>query len=88
MYFAKLAIGQSPTWNCNQQAKDLFCIAQWLMDELIALKCPDEDRRDVQDFFNRKARAETDLYEVAARAMNSFLTGKIERFRRRSYART
>lgn len=87
-YFAKLAIGQPPNWKCDQRGKELFCIAQWLMDELIESKCPDEDRRDVQDFFNRKARAETDLYELAARAMNSMLEGKIERFRRRSYVRT
>jgi hypothetical protein len=53
------------------------------MDELIALNCPDEDRRDVQNYFNRKARAENDLYEVAARAMNTFIEGKIERVRRR-----
>lgn len=82
-YYAKLAIGQPPNWNCNQHGKELFCLAQWLMDELITLNCPDEDRRDVQNYFNRKARAEDDLYEVAARAMNTFLEGKIERVRRR-----
>lgn len=82
-YFAKLAFNQPPTWKCDQRAAELFCIAQWLMDELMESKCPDEDRRDVQDFFNRKARAENDLYELAARAMNSFVEGNIERYRRR-----
>ncbi len=82
-YFAKLAVGQPPNWKCDQRAAELFCIAQWLMDELITSNCPDEDRRDVQDFFNRKSRAENDLYEVAARAMNSFVEGNIERYRRR-----
>src|SRR5512135_453577 len=83
VYFAKLAIGQPTNWKCDTRTAENFCLSQWLMDELMEAKCPDEDRRDVQDFFNRKARAENDLYEVAARAMNSFVEGKIERYRRR-----
>lgn len=82
-YFAKLAVGQAPNWKCDTRTAENFCLTQWLMDELISINAPDEDRRDVQDFFNRKARAEDDLYELAARGMNSFLEGKIERFRRR-----
>jgi hypothetical protein len=53
------------------------------MDELFLLKCTSVDRRDSQDFFNRKARAENDLFELAALAMNNLLEGKVERFRRR-----
>lgn len=82
-YFAKLAVGQSPTWKCDQRTAELFCLSQWIMDELISLQCPDVDRRDVQAYFNRKTRAENDLYEVAARAMNTFVEGKIERYRGR-----
>jgi hypothetical protein len=37
----------------------------------------------LQDYFNRKARAETDLYELAAKAMNTFVEGNIERYRGR-----
>lgn len=82
-YYAKLAIGQPPNWKCDQRTKENFCLSQWLMDELIAQGCPQEDRIFVQNFFNRKARAETDLYELAARAMNTFVEGNIERYRGR-----
>lgn len=82
-YYAKLATGQSSNWKCDQRTAELFCLSQWLMDELTASKSSDEDRVDTQDFFNRKARAEDDLYEVAARAMNNCLDGKIDRFRRK-----
>ena len=82
-YYAKLCVGQMPTWSCDQRTKDLFCLGQWLMDELFLLKCTSVDRRDTQDFFNRKARAENDLFELAALAMNNLLEGKVERFRRR-----
>jgi hypothetical protein len=56
-----LAIGQPPNWKCDKRTAELFCLSQWLMDMLILAKCPDEDRRDVQAFFNRKTRAEEDL---------------------------
>lgn len=82
-YYAKLAIGQAPNWKCDQRTKENFCLSQWLMDELIAQGCPQEDRIFVQNYFNRKARAETDLYELAAKAMNTFLEGNIERYRGR-----
>lgn len=82
-YYAKLALGQAPNWKCDQRTKENFCLSQWLMDELIAKGCPQEDRIFVQNFFNRKARAESDLYELAARAMNTFVEGNIERYRGR-----
>ncbi len=82
-YYAKLTLGQPPTWNCDQRTKDSFCLQQWLMEELMALQCPDEDRRFVLNFYNRKARAENDLYALAATAMNSVLTNTIERYRGR-----
>lgn len=82
-YYAKLAIGQSPTWRCDQRTKDIFCLQQWISEELTALGCPDEDRRFILNYFNRKARAEDDLYVLAAKAVNSFLTNTIERYRGR-----
>jgi hypothetical protein len=82
-YYAKLAMGQNATWKCDQRTKDIFCLHQWIMNELMKLECSDEDRRFIQNYFNRKSRAEDDLYEVAARAMNTFLNGTIERVRRR-----
>ena len=75
-YYAKLAIGQAPNWKCDQQVKDNFVLSNWLMDELLALQAEQTDRIDSQHFFNRKARAEEDLYEVAARAMNNYLDHK------------
>lgn len=82
-YLTKLTVGQPPNWKCDQRTKENFCLSQWLMDELIAQGCPQEDRIFVQNYFNRKARAETDLYELAARAMNTFVEGNIERYRGR-----
>lgn len=82
-YYAKLSLGQSPTWKCDKRSSDVFCLQQWIMEELILLKCPDEDRYFIQNFFNRKIRAEDDLYALAAKAINSFLTNTIERYRGR-----
>ena|SRR5271166_5880234 len=82
-YYAKLAIGQSPTWICDERTKELFCLSQWIMEELMLRKCPDEDRIRQQRFFNRKARATEDLYELAATTLNGFLTGKIDDYRGR-----
>ncbi len=81
-YLAKLTVGQPRNWKCDQRTADNFCLSQWLMDELIKLGADDDDRRDVQNFFNRKARAENDLFELAAKAMNDYLDGNIERYRR------
>ena len=83
-YLAKLTDGQPSNWSCDQRTSDLFCIGQWVMEELLVNpKCSDEQRRDVQSYFNRNARGEEDLFELAARSMNLFLEGKIERYRGR-----
>lgn len=89
-YLDKLYAERSPTWNCDQRTKDLFCLSQWLMEEIdyyfninsIFAAPSNEDRSDTLDFFNRKSRAEEDLFELAALAMNNLLQNKIERFRR------
>lgn len=80
-YLLKLTEGQPSTWKCDQRTKDLFVINQWLYHELTVLGCPDEDRRFVLNFFNRKSRAEFNLIELATVAINSFLTNTIERCR-------
>ena len=79
-YFARLSVGQPPTWKCDQRTKDLFCLYAWLMDELTLLQCADEDRRQQLWFFNRKSRAENDLFELAALTMNNFLAGNIDKY--------
>jgi len=82
IYYQKLAVGQPINWKCDQQVKDNFVISNWMIDELRGLNAEETDRIDTLYFFNRKARAEEDLYEVATRAMNNYLDKKIERYRR------
>jgi hypothetical protein len=82
LYYEKLAVGRAPNWNCDQATKDNFVLSNWMIDELRGLNAEETDRHDTQHFFNRKARAEEDLYEVAAKAMNNYLDGNIERYRR------
>jgi transposase-like protein len=77
-YYAQLAIGQSPTWKCDERTATLYCLSQWVMNVLIELNCPQEDRLKLQNFWNRKSRAEDELYAVAALTINNFLQGKIE----------
>ena len=79
-YYAKLAVGQSPTWTCDQRTKDNFCITQWMIDECNKIGCNQSDARDLLRGFNRRARADDDLYEVAAHFMNSYLDGDIQRY--------
>jgi hypothetical protein len=83
IWAAELKVGKSDNWSCDQRTKDLYVLSQYVMAELKGLDCPDEDRRFVQNFFNRKARAEDDLYALAAVAINSFLNNTIERYRGR-----
>ncbi len=77
-YFARLSVSQPPTWKCDQRTKELFCIYAWLMDELTLLKCSNKDRRAMQWYFNRKSRAEDDLFALAAKVMNDYLAGNID----------
>ena len=79
-YFAKLALGQPPRWKCDQRTKDNFCLTQWMIDECNRIKCTPEDAHDLLRGFNRRARAEDDLYQVAANMMNSYLDNDIQRY--------
>lgn len=79
-YFAKLAVGQSPRWKCDQRTKDNFCLSQWMIDECNRIGCSAEDAHDLLRTFNRRARAEEDQYQVAANAMNSYLDNDIQRY--------
>lgn len=82
-YFAKLSVGQSPNWKCDQRTKDIFCLTQWLDETLSLLLCSSEDRIQQLWFFNRRCRAETDLYDAAAVTMNNFLSGNVDKYRGR-----
>jgi hypothetical protein len=76
-YYAKLAIGQPPTWKCDQRTKDNFCLTQWMIDECNRIGCSWEDAHNLLRGFNRHARADTDLYQTAADVMNTYLNGDI-----------
>ncbi len=79
-YFAKLAVGQASNWKCDQRTKDNFCLTQWMIDECNKLGCNQEDRSALLRGFNRWARADSDLYDVAAHFMNSYLDNDIQRY--------
>lgn len=83
VYYAKLAVGQSENWKCDKRAADLFIIQNWLIDEFITNNVNNDDRLDSQYYFNRKARSEEDLFELAARTLNKCMNNDIERFRRK-----
>jgi hypothetical protein len=83
IYIARLAVGQSPTWICDQRTADLFCLSQWLIEELTAIGLSDDDRKAQQRFFNRKSRATDDLYQLAAQTINDALRGNIDTYRGR-----
>lgn len=82
-YYAKLAVGQPSTWVPDERTKELFYLSQWVMDILILKNCPHDARISQQRFFNRKARATEDLYELAAITVNNFLTGNIDQYKGR-----
>ena len=80
-WFKKLAVGQSETWVPDERTMELFGLSQLVMEQLTLLACPDEDRLRQQWFFNRKSRAEDNLFSVAALTINNFLEGKIDNYR-------
>lgn len=69
-YEAKLRDGQPEGWTPDGRTLDLWCLGQWLMEVL-----PELDRRERLWYFNRKARAEFDLFALAARVVNGELSG-------------
>lgn len=79
-YYIKLAAGQSPTWKCDERTAQLFGLTQYLMDQLILLEASDKDRRAQLAFFDRKSRAENDLFSLVALALNNFLDRNIDKY--------
>jgi hypothetical protein len=82
-YYQKLAVGQAPTWKCDQRTADLFCLSQWLMEELQRLGASDYDRIQQQWQFNRQVRAREGLMELAAKILNDFLDDEVDLYRGR-----
>jgi hypothetical protein len=79
--FASYSVGRSANWTCDQQTKDLICLANWLADELTKIGTSDVDRRTQQWKFNRESRSKTDLFQCAADIMNETLRGEVEQNR-------
>jgi hypothetical protein len=79
--FADYGAGRSPTWACDPRTKDLICIGNWIVEQLVALGCNEADRRTQMHFYNRWARSDDDLFDLAARALNAVLDGDVEQNR-------
>ena len=82
-YYIKLATGQSPTWKCDERTLQLYGLFQYLMEQLVMLETSDEDRHHQQWFFNRKSRAEEDLFSLVALTLNNYLDGKTDQYKGR-----
>lgn len=78
-----LRVGQPERWKPDVRTCDLWSLAKWLELKLTTESCPDDKRRSLLWFFNRKARAAEDLYGLAADCMNRFYTDTIETYRGR-----
>lgn len=79
--FAPYTVGRGPNWACDLRTKDLVAIGNWLAEELVRLGCNDDDRRTQQWFYNRWSRSDDDLWDLAARTLNTVLDGKVEQNR-------
>jgi hypothetical protein len=54
-----------------------------LREQLTAHGVPDQDRRQTEWAFNRKSRAEDNLYALVSRLLTDALAGKIDTYRGR-----
>jgi 8-oxo-dGTP diphosphatase len=69
---AELRVGQPPTWSADRRTRDLWCLGKWLAGMI----APEEDRRAYLWYFNRKARAEEDLFALAGWILGRYTTGE------------
>lgn len=79
-YLLSLSVGRPDGWTTDQRSKDMWCLGQWIREELILLDANDDDRRRMEWSFNRNIRAEEDLFTIAANVMNNFINGKIDMY--------
>ncbi len=80
-YLDRLMVNQPATWKCDDRTESTFILTQWLIDEMTLLSDNDVDRRAMLWYFDRKTRAEDDLYALAAKVMNDFVAGRIDNYR-------
>jgi hypothetical protein len=79
--FAPYAVGRPETWVPDPRTKDLVSIGYWITEQLVALGVNDNDRRTQQQFYSRWSRSDDDLFDLAARTLNTVLDGKVEQDR-------
>jgi hypothetical protein len=79
--FAPYAVGRPTNWACDPRTRDLICIGYWLTEELTRLGVSDHDRRTQQHFYNRWSRSDEDLFDLAARTMNTVLDDEVQQNR-------
>ena len=79
--FAPYAVGRPPTWVPDPRTVHLICIGYWLVEQLVALGCNDDDRRTQQQFYNRWSRSDDDLFDLAARTLNAVLDSDVQQNR-------
>jgi len=63
LYEAKLFLGQSETWICDQRTRDLWCISHLIDDRYSNLD--NERRKNLGWAFNRMVRSVEDPFQVA-----------------------
>lgn len=76
--FARYAVGRPTNWSCDSRTRELVCAGNWLDDELKAQGVNDDDRRATLWSFNRRSRAEFDLFQLVADIMNEVMAGTVD----------
>jgi hypothetical protein len=76
--FAPWTVGRQPGWTCDPRTKNLVVLGLWLREELTAMGLSEADRKAQEWYFDRKSRAEDDLFALAALTLNNALEGKID----------
>ncbi len=81
--FSSYTVGRPKGWATDDRTKELVCLSIWLREELLARGVDGEARIRQEWLFNRKSRAEENLFELAARIMNDTIDGKLDAYRGR-----
>jgi hypothetical protein len=76
--FAPWTVNRQPGWTPDTRTKTLIVLGLWLREELTAMGLSEKDRKAQEWFFDRKSRAEDDLYALAALTLNDAHEGRID----------
>ena|ERR1700722_2830491 len=80
IWYSKLTGGRPIHWSCDQRTVETFLLSQWLLHMLKLNGASEDDRHRQLWFWNRKSRAEDDLFAIAALTINNFLDGNIDHY--------